>query len=169
MGAERLHGLDLPIPDGWTADHLYRFKLPVTAAPRLFGPQRSAPEPEASLVIGAYPRGNFVTPEALLAELNRVRQARDPRFVVLAVRRGRIDGQAAVVQDSTSGTPSGGLIYQREVVVPRPESLTMLVVTVPRLQGLEDACAGFLSLDPEEVPASTGGAAPLRASSARGR
>ncbi|MBK6686645.1 MAG: hypothetical protein IPG45_19415 [Deltaproteobacteria bacterium] len=157
MSTQVLHGLLLPIPEEWRPDHLYRFRLPAPPPPALRGPQRSAAEPELNLVVGAYPKGKYVTPEALLAELNRVRQARDPWFVVLSTRSGRVSDQLALVQDSSSGTPGGGLSYQREIVVPRGESLTMMVVTAARLKLLDDACSSFLELGQEvevQVPRS---------------
>lgn len=157
MHTQVLHGLPLSIPEEWCPDHLYRFRLPSPPAPLLRGVQPVAPQAEQSVVVGAYPKGKFETPEALLGELNRVRQARDPRFVVLATRSGRVSAQPALVQDSSSGTPGGGVIYQREIVVPRGESLTMMVVTAGRLQLLDDACSSFLELSPEvEVRSSSG-------------
>lgn len=144
MGTELLHGLVLPIPEDWRPDHLFRFRLPTPPAPRLRGPQRPAPEPELNVVIGAYPKGKFESPQALLAELNRVRLARDPRFVVLATRPGALSAQPALVQDSGSGSPGGGLSYQREIVVARGDSFTVMVVTAPRLSLLDEACSHLL-------------------------
>lgn len=154
MTTQVLHGLVLSIPEVWRPDHLYRFRLPSPPPPRLRGPQRAAPELELNVVIGAYPRGKFESPEALLAELNRVRQARDPRFVVLSTRGAHLSGQPALVQDSGSGTPGGGVSYQREIVVPRGDSLTVVVVTAPRLPLLDEACVHLLELRSEvQAPA----------------
>lgn len=136
-----VHGLGLPIPQTWVADHICRFVLPTEPVQLLPGAPRARATNSSvrpNLVVGKYRGVGDGTPQALLDHVNRTRLARDKRFKVLSRAERTLAGAKALVQDSMSQPGAEAPLFQREaVVVDEAGALVMLVLTVSRKEDLD--------------------------------